>query len=479
MSAWADRFMNSKLWELLRNHGINIDAALERDEAADSTDAVDGLERLRAVLTLVGKCLDGADPELVQLTVVSQLETCVLDVDIQVQAFLANGDESHIRAANDATDKVLNAVSQINVSQTVSDVAGIKAAAFSYRDALKGASNRFRSSVEQQLLEFQQAAQLKVDELIAHSAKHEESATAFEAASRSTYQALEARLTELSGAVAAEKARTDAVVTEFQLQFSAAQENRAKEYSDARTARETQINEDREARRAALHDAVATQAAAFEALQAQFEKESGHLQTHFEDKSEVQLREFMTHASDAHKEIEKHKADVSKLVRVIGELGITHGYQKAAKAAWWAVLVWNVIAVGAMLALIAVAYEIFVPEVTGEFKWPAFAGRVAFTITVGVLAAYAGTQASKYLTIEKRNRKLALELAALAPFLEGLPAARQEEFRMLVGGRSFGQEETPAEGRSPATVLDLVQSKSFKDLKEFVDALQKLVHSEK
>ena len=83
-------------------------------------------------------------------------------------------------------------------------------------------------------------------------------------------------------------------------------------------------------------------------------------------------------------------------------------------------------------------------------------------LACGVLAAYAGSQADKLFSLEARNRRVALELEAIGPYLTPLPQAEQDKFRILIGERSFGRDEAVgAKGseKSPATLIDLLGSK--------------------
>jgi hypothetical protein len=67
----------------------------------------------------------------------------------------------------------------------------------------------------------------------------------------------------------------------------------------------------------------------------------------------------------------------------------------------------------------------------------------------------------------RRNRKMALELEAIGPYLAPLPQEKQDQFRIELGERSFGREESGLGrrgDRSPATVVDvLMKSKGFRD----------------
>jgi hypothetical protein len=170
------------------------------------------------------------------------------------------------------------------------------------------------------------------------------------------------------------------------------------------------------------------------------------------------------------------QVEAEGIVNLISELGITSGYQKTADEARLAVVIWNSLAVGSMLGLIIVAFVVFLPEVaSNQFNWPGFAGRVAVTVTIGILAAYSGSQAAKYLAVERHNRRRALEFAALEPFLRPLPEAEQQALRTKVGTLAFAQEErTESETRSPATALDLLKAADLKEATKLVTALSKL-----
>ncbi len=129
--------------------------------------------------------------------------------------------------------------------------------------------------------------------------------------------------------------------------------------------------------------------------------------------------------------------------------------------------VWQGVTVAAMGGIIFVAAKAFLPLVKGGFTWESFAGRVFVSLTVGVLAAYAAAQADKHIQVERRNRKLALELEAIGPFLAPLPVDKQEEFRLEMGNRSFGRDESGLDGKpekSPASMIDIfVKSKEFRE----------------
>jgi hypothetical protein len=190
------------------------------------------------------------------------------------------------------------------------------------------------------------------------------------------------------------------------------------------------------------------------------------------------------------KEIEGKKRDVEKLTGVIGNLGVTSGYLTAAKSAGRQKWFWQVTTLVSLGAMIVIAVYAFLPELKGSvdvstahpgtdnthlpFSWAGFAARVVITLTVGVLAAYARSQADKNSESERRNKKLALELEAIGPYLAPLPIERQNDFRIAVGDRSFGRDDVVpvSKSGSPANLFELTAEQLGK-LAELINAIKK------
>src|SRR5260370_27407931 len=62
MSQWTDRIQNHGVWQQMKDLGAAIDNGAAREGA--SVAAIEGLERLRAVLTFAGRRLAGGNPQL-------------------------------------------------------------------------------------------------------------------------------------------------------------------------------------------------------------------------------------------------------------------------------------------------------------------------------------------------------------------------------------------------------------------------------
>lgn len=412
MSTWTDRIQSHPVWQQLETLGPAVDQALGREVVTPAASA--GLNRLKTLVAFTGKRLSAADSTLIPPAPLDNLASALQSATTEVQNFVANGNEGHVVNANSHADSALVHIAQIVVPVSSKEMAGLREAANAYRTALE--TN-------------QRTAQGDLSSFQANLA------------------GLQEQLTSLSSDVSTEKQRLSSLASEHQSQFSAAQETRSKDYLEAQTARQDKF--------AAL---IADYTQRLTEQTADFGRQRDLLAQAQKDEIAALTANYRDAAAKLLGEIQEHRAQVEKLVGVIGNLGVTSGYQKTANEARFTARVWQGIALASLSAIIAIAFKAFLPLVEGSFTWEGFAGRVFVSLTVGVLAAYAISQADKYQQVERRSRKLALELEALGPFLASLPTERQDDFRIRVGDRSFGTTDDLIDSHStdsPKSVLDV------------------------
>lgn len=433
MSQLIDRFHSHTIWQLMKNLGSAIDKAVERENIEPTP--LDELERVRAVLTFIGKRLAGTDPQLVPLASLDNIANALQNAFSEVQGFSTDGDVNHIVNANSYSDSILVHLPTINYPFIADDWNALKDASLVYRDSLKNQLEQVQTRNREVTAEIQSALS-KIS---------------------SDSNNLEQRLSELVAEIGMERSRLTSLASDFQSQFSSAQETRSREFTDGQTSRQDKFASLIADYNQRLTDQNAEFSRQRETVLQEFTKEIDALKLGYQESAKAILDQ-----------IENHKKDVEKLVGVIGNLGVTSGYLKAANTAKKMTWLWQGITLTAMLGLIIIAYKAFLPVVQGAFSWESFAGRVFVSLTVGVLAAYAAAQADKYLEVERRNHKLALELEAIGPYLAPLPTEMQEQFRLQIGERSFGREESGLnrnQDKSPATIVDLfAKSKEFQEI---------------
>ena len=430
MSNWTDRIKSHSIWQQLETLGPATDQALSREGVIPNT--FEGLNRIKAVVAFTGKRLSAADSMLILPSILDNLSNSIQVTTAEVQQYVANGNDGHIINANTHIDNALSYLAQIIVPSSTKELAGIREG-----------TDAFRLALESNLVK-------------AHGVL-----TTFQ----SDLASLQERLTALTSEVTAERQRLSSLASEHQSQFSNSQELRNTENLAALTARQEK----------------------FAALMLDYTQKLNEQSadfTHQQKQIEQSQKDDLTAMSSAYKdqakqileETQQHLKQVEKLVGVIGNLGVTSGYQQTANEARTTARVWQGIAVASLVGIIIFACLAFLPVIKGAFSWSSFAGRVFVSISVGVLAAYAITQADRYQQVERRSRKLALELEALGPFVASLAADKQDEFRYKVGERSFGTSADLIDGHSvdsPKSVVDVAMKS--KDLISLLEGVIKAV----
>lgn len=464
----------------MENLGRSLDEALGRE--GTDTASIDTIERIRAVLAFAGKRLAGVEPQLLHQAGLDGLSGALQATRTEIAGYISDGDATHVINANTHAENVLAQLTRVNYPFVSDELIPLRDAASAYRRTLEQNLESAHSSlatvrtqastVQQTLAELTTAIDAEKSKLASVSAdfqtkyttaEEKRNAEATEKVQASIGQlvseaaTVQQRLSELTTEIAAERTRLTTLASDFQSQFSTAQESRGREFTDAQSNRQDK----------------------FSTLFNDYTQRLNEQSTDFGKQRDAVIQQVQTDLGDLRvsyaasaqgilDKIQQHRSDVEKLVGVIGNLGVTSGYQKTANHARIATFVWQGITVLAMIGVIVFAYFAFLPITQGTFTWEGFAGRVVLALSVGVLAAYGAAQADKYLEIDRRNRKLALELEAIGPFLAPLPEDKQEAFRLQLGERTFGREETGigrrAADRSPATIVDVLgKSKEFRE----------------
>ena len=469
MTQLTERIQGHQVWRELADLGPALDQASGR--WGIPAPAATGIERLRTVLAYSKTRLGSIEPFLLDPRPLGNIATTLASLRAEVQAFSSDTNAAHIDAANTHADDVLAGLSNVGSPPTPDELATIGEAAGNYH-----------ATLEKYLAEALE--------------KHTEVSTAAEANSTT----LAALATEL----ATEKQRLAVLISDYQAQFAAGQTTRSTEHTAAQTERQSTFSGAQDSRgneftvaqtdrQQKFTDAATENQTLFSASQEARAKEFVAAQTDRSQAVAALIAEYTVVLADHKAElvkvresaaktaedalatvrvtyeeaakrilekIEEHKTQVEKLVGVIGNLGVTSGYQKVANRAQKAIYLWQSLTVLALAGLILVAYVIASSPVGAESVFlQGLSTRVFLSLTVGVFAAYAAKQAANNMEIERKSRKLALELEALGPFIAPLPIEMQNKFRADVGDRSFGIPDgqvAKGEGRDPVSAADLV-----------------------
>lgn len=517
MNQWVDRVMQHAAWPALSTVGPSINAALSRDD--NSPDTLDSLERLRSIAKFGLARLSATDPVLIPSSALDNLVQPLNQLKLHVDSFTSSGEVIQISAANSQADQFLVHLNLILVATTQEDFNVLTEAAASYRQTLKNYLN-----------EALKGQAMFLDKASANDSKIK----AIDAELTSEQQRLSSLIndhqTQFSSAQ--DKRASD---------FAASQADSLTNYAEAISEQKSQFSADQDTRRSAFADFQRENQEKLSNLISSYDQqlkdhvivfESKEKQADEDNKKNMLLlqEEYEKEADRILEEIRRHKSEVESLVGVIGNLGVTSGYKKVANYALRMVVIWQSLTVLSLAGLIFVASMFAFPNffktqaleeqisqrasveikadveqvgtskpATGKGKgssvdtkmavgmpgdqhsdsnfYQGFLTRVFLSLTFGIFAAYAGRKASRFFDMEQRNRKLALELEALGPFIEPLDKADRDKFRVQIGDRSFGVE-APEAGNTkeddPVTALAFLKSK---EIGEFITNIIKAAKS--
>jgi len=327
MAQLAERFKAHPVWQTLQSLGPVLDNALNREDM--DTQAPEMLSRIKFVLAFTGRRLVGADPFLFQTGPLDNINIQFQTALNEIQQFVADGSVGHLTNANTNADAVLTYLSQLNIPITTEDYIAAKEAAETYRNGL--------------------------DKVLT------------DVVSRSTIisenlDTLRARINEAVTEITSEKTRCSTISTDFQTQFSTAQEARRQSFAASQqeqadkfsslfadfTTKLTEVQKEfstgQESRRQTFTETQQEQSDKFSQLFADFTTRLEEQNAEFtkqREKSDINQQaeldrlknQFVDATTTIRDEVLARKIEVEKLVGVIGNVGVTSGYLKVANGA--------------------------------------------------------------------------------------------------------------------------------------------------
>lgn len=499
MSQWTDRITNHPVWASMESLGVAISSALE--STAISSDAIDTLERIREFLNFSVKRLSSTSPSLVAPQSLDTLNGSLAQIKAYVESYTSNGDMTTLNTASNYTDSAINNVAQILGTKSLDEMI-----------LLNETSVRYRNTILKYLKE-SLALQQKIEE---KNAFNEGQLSILSKAIATEQSRLSTLLSEQQSlfSAAQDKRASDFAVsqTDFQTRYTTALTEQLTQFSTDQDSRRTAYSEFQVSLKEDVKELLEKYDQQLKNYGVEFSKYEKSLIDEHNKNLSVLHNDYESSADNILIEMREKKMEIESLIGVIGTTAITYGYKKVADEARRALYVWQTITVVALVGLIVVAYFIAFPmqksviaygvgmegervqmesaqkgqktEGAGQSNLSVSANtkvqsvsdtdfyhglitRIFLSITFGVFAAYASRQASRFFSIEQKNRKLALELEALGPFIEPLSREDRDKFRVQVGDRSFGVPDHDAvrfKDNDPVSLIDLLQSKEAKEL---------------
>lgn len=239
------------------------------------------------------------------------------------------------------------------------------------------------------------------------------------AAARETVRQLSVQRDELALRLAELTAKADAQDSRLEAVTEGAAKERAE--AAATVAKLEQAFAEKEADRAAIFDAVIAD------LRKDFKQ--------FEATTKIDSAALIANLED-------QKSQASRLVQVVGNIGVTGNYQQVANAESAQANFWRWITVGIFMAGLSVAAATFVKfwnqPFTSENAWSVVI-RLLYAIAITAPAWYTAKESARHRSTSDRARQTELELASIGPFIELMPEEKKIQIRELLTPLYFGK----------------------------------------
>lgn len=389
---------------VLRSLGDLVNSALGHKISKEATAEI---ERIRQVQRYVGDILRSSEPNLVTIQALDSIADAANHAHQELSMFLATGDENYLQRAQNACDGVLRAAGEIRIASPSESAEATREAVTSFRRSAK----QILSDLQKQQSDIQSQAHV-------------------------LRKQLDAAITELN----AQKGRIDAAISEYQQQFSSAEGARSEQFNRTLGDLSGQLNSLMDKQRSRFDDIGQTAQLSFTTLQGTLASELLEVK-----------RVGQEQAGDVIDDLNSMRKQAQELLQVVGNIGMTGDFQKAAISARRRLFVWQTLAVGSIAGLIVFAILAFHSTTQDGFSWAIVATRGFVALAFGILAAFASRQADRSEAAETRNRRYQLELSSIDAYLVSLPVDRRHEVKVRLAEKLFGAIASDAVGDNSKT----------------------------
>lgn len=415
MNRWEEKYKNHAVHQTIKQINEWLDVDLDDLEEDDIRE----IRRCRKVFDMLSKSLDALDVEIIPFNQLDALNQQLRSQKIwnQISGFSSNRNVAHIKNANEQLDQVITFLTWL-VPYTA-----------------KNEKNESQASLE-----------ATVDQTINGLVqKKKEVEDAYESLAKRV-ENLDSEKSELEATIEQRRLEVDQQISQWQQQFSEAQEKRSSGYTEWKDKVETELR----------------------SKTAEIVKETTE---EVEDMGTSALG-FLNKTKEA---AEKKHQEIIELFQLASGDSISGGYASSADKERFQTNLWRVFAVGFIFLTalwIFSAYNSAVERNTpiqqhaaiadeGEkaqqtkdeqnniavspvFDWSAFLLSVSLTGVLLYGAAFSGLQSNRHRENEKQMRWFALQIKALDPYINSLKEDDQKELKKMLSEKFFTGPSEPA-----------------------------------
>jgi hypothetical protein len=415
MAQWLERYEKHPIHTQITTLDGLISTSEEIVKDVKDANTIESVERLRLVINALQVRFKYVDPLMIPVQVLSNLNQLIQIIINEVKAFNTNRNIAHLTNANNHIDQFLPILANVPSTMPV-DSSHVKDSIAS----LRRSASQFTRNVETEF-----------DRL------HKE------------FNSLTKQMETLASNITAQKTRLDTAITQFQQQFSQAEDRRREQFEQAKDKRREDYEKLVGEIKAEFNNDIRELRNTFQSLIDKTKEDRDRFNSDLKQRSTVLIQE-----------IERQKEKAAELITIITNSGLIGGYQKVANQEQTTSRVWQGMAILSFIGLIAFAVFAFLATLPEQFVWGRVGARAFVAVTFGIFAAYAARQADKHESIERKNRKMELELAAIDPYLSELPVDTRHKIKEELASRLFAQSERPeiiTNSKTSGSVSDLLR----------------------
>lgn len=279
------------------------------------------------------------------------------------------------------------------------------------------------------------------------------------------FQEAQDKLRDLETEIQAQKSRLDQMLTQQIQAFTQAEQNRAAQFSKLEQDRAAKFSESQEQKKTK-----------FDAMVTEFQAEKAKtIEKH--EKELAKVREEATSSSqELMKKLQEQLDKAEEIVGIVVKTSMSGNYQIIANREYRNAWIMRGIAILSFLALGAMVIWAVHAMAVGPngFDWRTVAFRLSLGFAFLIPGIFCASESSRHWNQEKHNRRIALEMAALTPFIGHLDEAKQKEIIEKKADEYFGKKilDNGEEGQASLKNLHLSGSQLSAILQEIVKILK-------
>jgi len=428
---WSERIASHPAISLLDT----VSAVLEEAPVANpnaSAEAGQYMQRAQTVISNFRARLNSTEAGLIPLPVLDNAVPHLQTAQAEIQAFLSDNDETHLRNSDDHLDRLLMEMRSLPALAFPGEAEVATKAAQDYaqhlshlEDQVRTAFVGLRQEMDAQSASFTESANDTERRLedATKAAEQQFAALGKTADERMAEIVAESqtKIAELRAEIDKEKARLDDAIAQHQKTFADAQERRLQEFSDSQEKRETA-----------------------------FAERTGNLIA----ETGTRLENLVARAQGTVNELDDHEARAAQIVGVAAASKVAGGYLEEAEEQKRQADRWRYGALAFVAMLIG--YAVFLALVAPPAANPSVAEWLRYLATkaslgglIGAPFFYARGQSARHRGREEQAKRLALELTSFRPFLSELPEQQRSNEIVAATPRYFpGAESSPSPNES-------------------------------